>query len=232
MEPRMPHSLAETERLIHDQEKNGEAEGVSLFAHRRPCWSIWVVGTCLNLLITSTAIVSYLITPNGVPFCGSIWNGDMLDAHGAIGCRVRSYTGALNYDYSKKEMVREADGGLKFFGPPSPAIDAAWHSLLHVRKELSKTVYNGAGYLRGHEHELPAFVFGNQWQATHFDHCLDRLRQAVTCHGDLTPSPLYYFHGYPLVLGRSGAHTCRKFEPIRAWMDERAGNGKATAGLD
>jgi hypothetical protein len=106
------------------------------------------------------------------------------------------------------------------------------HCINAIRKELSSVFYNGTRYLSEHKHELPAFVFGNNWQATHFDHCLDRLRQAVMCHGDMTPSPLYNFEGYPLVLGKSGSHTCRRFEPIRAWMDKRGRNGKADTGLD
>lgn len=106
------------------------------------------------------------------------------------------------------------------------------HCINAIRKELSKTFYNGTGYLEGHEHELPAFVFGRRWQATHFDHCLDRLRQAVMCHGDLTPTPLYNFEGYPLSLGKSGRHTCRKWAPIREWMDRRGSDGKASSGAD
>lgn len=106
------------------------------------------------------------------------------------------------------------------------------HCINAIRKELSRTLYNGTGYLEDHKHQLPAFIFGADWQATHFDHCLDRLRQAVMCHGDLTPSPLYSFQGYPLVLGRSGVHTCRKFEPIRKWMDVRGSDGKAHQGFD
>jgi hypothetical protein len=98
------------------------------------------------------------------------------------------------------------------------------HCVNAVRIELSKTLYNGSsdgGDYHQHE-QLPASLTGPGWKATHLEHCLDRLRQAVMCHGDLTPSPLYTFKGYHVALGRSGEHTCRKFEPIRQWMDERA----------
>jgi len=97
------------------------------------------------------------------------------------------------------------------------------HCVNAVRIELSKTLYNGSDGGDYHQHEqLPAWLVGPDWKATHLEHCLDRLRQAIMCHGDLTPSPLYSFKGYPVALGRSGEHTCRKFEPIRQWMDERA----------
>jgi hypothetical protein len=98
------------------------------------------------------------------------------------------------------------------------------HCVNAVRIELSKTLYNSSNIGQDyHQHEqLPEWLTGPGWKATHLEHCLDRLRQAVMCHGDLTPSPLYTFHGYHVALGRSGEHTCRKFEPIRQWMDERA----------
>jgi hypothetical protein len=97
------------------------------------------------------------------------------------------------------------------------------HCVNAVRMELSKTLYNSSDGGDYHQHEqLPAWLVGPDWKATHLEHCLDRLRQAIMCHGDLTPSPLYTFKGYPVALGRSGEHTCRKFEPIRQWMDERA----------
>lgn len=107
------------------------------------------------------------------------------------------------------------------------------HCVNAVRMELSKTLYSnssnnssssdsGNHHQQQHNTELPEWLTGPGWKATHLEHCLDRLRQAVMCHGDLTPSPLYTFKGYPVALGRSGEHTCRKFEPIRRWMDERA----------
>lgn len=96
------------------------------------------------------------------------------------------------------------------------------HCVNTVRMELSKTLYNGSSAQGYHHHdELPDSLVGPNWKATHLEHCLDRLRQAIMCHGDLTPSPLYRFEGYSVALGKSGKHTCRKFEPIRQWMDDR-----------
>lgn len=51
---------------------------------------------------------------------------------------------------------------------------------------------------------------------------MDRIRQTIICFGDMTPSPMYTWDGFNLALGRTGAHTCRKWQPIRDWMDERA----------
>jgi hypothetical protein len=55
----------------------------------------------------------------------------------------------------------------------------------------------------------------------HMEHCLDRLRDYVMCHADLAPSPLYIYHGIAAALGKSGPRVCRKWEPIREWLDSR-----------
>ena len=70
------------------------------------------------------------------------------------------------------------------------------------------------------------------WDVAHMEHCMDRLRQAVMCHGDLAPSPMYSWEGFNFALGRGGEHTCRKWEPIRVWMDERGEKGPVLEGLD
>jgi hypothetical protein len=59
------------------------------------------------------------------------------------------------------------------------------------------------------------------WLQEHTAHCIDQLRQSIMCHGDLTPVPLYVWRGFPISLGRSELHTCRKWDRIRDWMDER-----------
>lgn len=96
------------------------------------------------------------------------------------------------------------------------------HCLNAVRLEVSKSLYNTT-YVSQHHSTHASLPEG--WDATHLEHCLDRLRQSVMCHGDLTPSPLYYWKGFNLALGRTGRRTCRKWEPIRKWMDERGKRG-------
>lgn len=93
------------------------------------------------------------------------------------------------------------------------------HCVNAIRMKFNQNVYGGEPGMK-HD-DLPESLVGPNWETTHYEHCLDRLRQAVMCHGDLTPSPLYIFEGLPVALGKSGKHTCRKFEPIREWMDRR-----------
>lgn len=56
----------------------------------------------------------------------------------------------------------------------------------------------------------------------HVEHCLDRMREYAMCHADLTPSPLYTYDGFQGLIGKTGPRVCRKWEPIREWMDVRA----------
>ena len=97
------------------------------------------------------------------------------------------------------------------------------HCINAVRMKLNRDMYgDSVGYTPKHHHDIPESVVGPGYENTHLEHCLDRLRQAVMCHGDLTPSPLHVFKGFPVAFGKSSKHTCRKFEPIREWMDRRA----------
>lgn len=58
--------------------------------------------------------------------------------------------------------------------------------------KLNREMYgDNIGYTPKHHHDIPESIVGPSYENTHLEHCLDRLRQAVMCHGDLTPSPLY-----------------------------------------
>ncbi|USW58676.1 Putative mycotoxin biosynthesis protein UstYa [Septoria linicola] len=105
-----------------------------------------------------------------------------------------------------------------------PDVTHTLHCLNAVRMEVSKTLYNSTA---AHKHHSSAKL-PTGWDAAHMEHCMDRLRQSVMCSADLTPSPLYYWEGFNIALGRTGKRTCRKWEPIRAWIDDR---GKRAAVL-
>ncbi|EUC46487.1 hypothetical protein COCMIDRAFT_92693 [Bipolaris oryzae ATCC 44560] len=111
-----------------------------------------------------------------------------------------------------------------------PDVFHSLHCLNTIRNELQPVLYNISNEHTAHsqtERKIAEKLGDPRWHIKHMEHCLDRIRQALMCHGDLTASPLYSWPGFPLSLGRSGAHTCRKWEPIREWMNERARNGKA-----
>ena len=51
---------------------------------------------------------------------------------------------------------------------------------------------------------------------------MDRLRQALICHGDLPPSIMHKYKGSTFELYHPDERLCWKWEPIREWVDERA----------
>lgn len=95
------------------------------------------------------------------------------------------------------------------------------HCLNALRQEVSKSVYPNMTNYQPHDHHLGNAIMPPGWDIAHMEHCMDRLRQVLMCHGDLTPSPLYRWDGFNIAFGRTGEHTCRKWEPVREWMDER-----------
>ena len=99
-----------------------------------------------------------------------------------------------------------------------------------MRKELSPTLYppvTGTAAVASEPAAADAPWLTPEWKLDHMEHCIDHLRQVIMCHGDLTPAPLYSWEGFGIELVRSGSHTCRKWEPIQAWMAARS-EGKTT----
>lgn len=90
------------------------------------------------------------------------------------------------------------------------------HCLNEIRLALAG---NSHGYARDSLHEGTA----------HLDHCVDQIRQALMCHADLTPVPMLPIAGAPnnLALGNGEMHTCRDFDAIWAWVEERGRKQKA-----
>ncbi|KAJ5116680.1 hypothetical protein N7456_001028 [Penicillium angulare] len=101
------------------------------------------------------------------------------------------------------------------------------HCLNAIRMDLDKAYYS---IHHNHHHEeleeaiKNSTMFPHDWDRIHRDHCLDQLRQAIQCHGDLSPVPLYHYNDDPIGLGVGQVHTCRKWEPMRKWMDLRGAN--------
>lgn len=65
--------------------------------------------------------------------------------------------------------------------------------------------------------------------SVHLDHCIDQIRQALMCHADLTPVPMKPVEGglADSILGNGEAHTCRDFDAIWEWVEERGRRWKA-----
>ncbi|KAB8071044.1 hypothetical protein BDV29DRAFT_197663 [Aspergillus leporis] len=94
------------------------------------------------------------------------------------------------------------------------------HCLNAIRKLLDKEYY-ASGLEQMQSLAQNSSHLPSDWHRVHTDHCLDQVRQAVMCQGDLSPVPLFSWKGVPLALGVGQPHTCRKWGPIREWMDSR-----------
>ncbi|KAK3111430.1 hypothetical protein LTR53_013339 [Teratosphaeriaceae sp. CCFEE 6253] len=94
------------------------------------------------------------------------------------------------------------------------------HCINGLRKHLDMDYYNAS------MPDLPKV-----YVRMHIDHCLEQLRQAVLCHGDMTPvtlKPMANEDGkvWALLGETEREHTCRNGEELaRAWI-ERAGAGE------
>ncbi|KAL2060281.1 hypothetical protein VTL71DRAFT_9676 [Oculimacula yallundae] len=90
---------------------------------------------------------------------------------------------------------------------------------LHCLNELRLTLDHGHEKSEDWMHEGRA----------HLDHCVDQIRQALMCHADLTPVPMMPVVGGPerSILGNGEVHTCRDFDAIWAWVEERGKERKA-----
>lgn len=93
------------------------------------------------------------------------------------------------------------------------------HCLNSLRMYIDKSYYET--HHNGHYHNLSALVNQDDFERIHIDHCMDQIRQTIQCHGDLSPVLVYAWKGFELGIGRGTKHTCRKWEPIRKWMDDR-----------
>jgi hypothetical protein len=96
------------------------------------------------------------------------------------------------------------------------------HCLNAVRKHLDLDYYESS------------MTLPMEYRRIHIDHCMDQLRQAVMCHGDLTPvtlKPVWVGgesgkHEKLYLLGQTERmHTCRRWEDIREWVTERGEEG-------
>lgn len=112
-----------------------------------------------------------------------------------------------------------------------PDVFHSLHCLNAVRLVVSKTLYNLSESERMDLHHHTGLGLPPKFEQIHMEHCMDRIRQALMCQGDMTPSPLYSWAGIPIALGKAGTHTCRKWEPLMEWMDSRKARGAWIASL-
>ncbi|OGE49537.1 hypothetical protein PENARI_c021G08772 [Penicillium arizonense] len=117
---------------------------------------------------------------------------------------------ALTKMHSNERITKEG-----FYGGPD--VLHSLHCLNAVRKHLDMDYY------------ADSMALPPEYRRIHIDHCVDHLRQALLCHGDLTPvtmKPVAANTSLPFpvtfYLGQTEReHTCRSTEAIRNWVTAR-----------
>ncbi|KAH8804045.1 hypothetical protein DL96DRAFT_1475324, partial [Flagelloscypha sp. PMI_526] len=81
------------------------------------------------------------------------------------------------------------------------------HCINMLRMKLSSEYYEGNGLM----------------DDDHLSHCIDTLRQAVSCNADVTPFVWRWSEAHNQYMGRLDVvHSCRNFEAIKDWARPRA----------
>ncbi|KAL0564193.1 hypothetical protein V5O48_017862 [Marasmius crinis-equi] len=137
----------------------------------------------------------------------------------------------------------------EYMGPPSPEVDQAWDDLYKfglsripeqeaklipwktIRIPGDPTHYAVALDVFHQLHCLNVIRRGfhpnyyskeEQW---HIDHCIEHLRQAITCSSDVSLIVWKWFPEKNKTLGLSGTpHTCRNFDKIYEWAKDSEHN--------
>ncbi|KAF3022018.1 hypothetical protein E8E14_012277 [Neopestalotiopsis sp. 37M] len=166
------------------------------------------------------------------------------------------FTGGIQVDHEGK-LYREINPmEPQYAGEPSPEIDKAWDDLLtvdlnldlndlHGAERASVPTADGKGVLISLDvyHSLHCIDLVRKaidfryyyptgqvpyFYRPHVDHCVDYLRQAIQCQGDLTP--LTYAQVEPkgnIVPVFGTPHTCRNFSKIHEWAMQRRNHEEA-----
>ncbi|TDZ38512.1 Cyclochlorotine biosynthesis protein O [Colletotrichum spinosum] len=159
------------------------------------------------------------------------------------------FSGGLGLD-GNGSFFADDDDGRRYVAAPSPEVDRAWYELLtglnidledpgeHLRRTTFRWPESRL-YLTGLEvfHSLhcldrlrqalyPEYyrhVFSNPNNPSredHIGHCINHLRQAIQCHGDLTPM-VWKLVGDKIILSTETRHMCRDFGRIHEWAAQR-----------
>lgn len=150
--------------------------------------------------------------------------GKCKDAEGRIGaatCRrdrsgqgpvcctdIRIPSGSLPCEFPKP-----ADLGQSM--PPTPPGGPPHHQSMssdsqHQQKRIRDAVY-----------DLAAGT-AEDWQVPHADHCIDYVRQAIMCHGELTPIYFEWRDDHRSYRAeQSNIHQCRSWDAIFQWSEAR-----------
>ena len=105
------------------------------------------------------------------------------------------------------------------------------------QQDIKKVIAYSTMSQLGLDYYAGSMTLPPEYRRIHIDHCVDHLRQALLCHGDLTPvtmKPVVANSSLPypdtFYLGQTEReHTCRSAEALRNWVTAR---GKRTGRIE
>ncbi|GJN83102.1 hypothetical protein PLIIFM63780_006650 [Purpureocillium lilacinum] len=123
---------------------------------------------------------------------------------------------------TKSEAERIGSGHVSEDGGAYFVVTHVRHSL-HCVNYLRKVAYEKWYPTIRHENKSSVPTF---WQ--HVDHCVETLRQTIQCQSDLTPVPHVWSEGKGMYIADTSLeHTCRDYDAVMEWQDERERAWKA-----
>ncbi|OAQ65412.1 hypothetical protein VFPPC_06509 [Pochonia chlamydosporia 170] len=207
----------------------------------------WMISTALLFVVCTSLVIekystsfcasnsNYLDAPN-----------DLESAKASVQQISRAFTGNLILnDETGAWSIDKSGNPPPYFEEPSSAVEDAWTELLRgvdidlagadARGVANKTyVWPGTQWyrtglsvyhslhcvnlvrraLRPEEYPYPE---PTAFRNLHVNHCLDYIRQALECAGDITPLRYRWSDSLPGLVVEDSVHTCRNFSKLREW---------------
>ncbi|KAF2722586.1 hypothetical protein K431DRAFT_41535, partial [Polychaeton citri CBS 116435] len=162
------------------------------------------------------------------------------------------FTGTARFTDDGTAYRTRTPNETQYFGKPSRELDQAWDDLIgnrffYITDKEAQAAF-GPNFAQYHvtqyginseldvmhtlhcvnqvrqavDSEYYRIDMEDNFMRYHIDHCLDIIRQAIQCKGDLTIIPTRWFDGiHKGFIDSDQTHTCRNFEKIREWTIRR-----------
>ncbi|KAF7290935.1 hypothetical protein HMN09_01272100 [Mycena chlorophos] len=222
----------EDKPLFEGEEPKAESRSAGLLNHRRWERRLWFLLSG-SLLLNIVLVGLYLLRPTvkGAPLLYS-------PAQSAVEYKLVRFSKGFNLDRPEPMPIYEQE--------PSDEGDVAWKALwfpndLRLSKDEARKMHNGTTPLENdREHYMISLEVFHQLHCLdmirqqlypernytqlpmdHIRHCFGAVRQALMCHGDVTPVVFQWSTHFQQVVQRDDIlHECRDFDKIRQWANE------------
>ncbi|EUC32694.1 hypothetical protein COCCADRAFT_37377 [Bipolaris zeicola 26-R-13] len=172
---------------------------------------------------------------------------DIEPARAAISLKRKKFYGGVNIDKHGSYSITKDPNSTDFFAPLSPKLDAAWREEMllngtHGFSKLTPDEIRNSGIqvldedLRHGHYEIQKSLARDYYtditdeperpyhmsHRMHLDHCLENIRQHLTCSFDLTWTLLAWRPEAKVAHAATDQwHVCRNFDAMMSWMANR-----------